>query len=233
MRLAHALLGLAAGSAAGIALDRDARADEDPPAAEPATTPAPAGTPSPAWDFEIGGKAGYTSPPIRGGTTPFGAGFGGRAGFAFSGMYLGLSVVDYLGGKDVDVTDTAVLYGAEVGYGVRVVEAGRTVLTLRAQVGAGGVSIFRTDPSTSAATTSTGRGGRVDVVSSASGSSRSNVTTVSALYVEPGLTTMLAVSTFFVAVNGNTLVIPGISYSGAASTTWLAYGLQGQTGFVF
>ncbi|CAN5923308.1 hypothetical protein BH11MYX4_BH11MYX4_49570 [soil metagenome] len=243
MRFVHALLTLLAGCTVSIAFQPDARgAPADPlpeePERSPEAAPAPAteaaGEAPRTWDFELGLKAGYTTAPISGGTTPFGAGVGGRAGIAFSGVYLGVSVVDYLGGKDVDVSDAALTYGVEAGYGLRLAESGRVALTLRPQVGLGGVTIFRTDPTTAAAaSTTTGRGRGVDVVSSASGSSSSsNVTTVSAFYIEPGITMMLRTGTFFFAVNGNALVLPAITYSNA-SATWVAYGLQGQTGFVF
>jgi hypothetical protein len=210
----------------------DAAAQEAP---EALPAPATSGT-----DFELGGAVGYTTPPIRGGTSPFGMGIGGRAGLAFaSGVYVGLSVIDYLGSKDVDVTDTALLYGLDLGYGFRLAETSDGgKLTLRPQIGAGGLTVFRTDPSLNAATTPTSGSGRqrVDVVSSASGGSggsSSNVTTVDAFYVEPAVTLMYATGAFFVALNPNILVVPGITYSGAAPSTWLSYGLQGQGGLRF
>jgi hypothetical protein len=234
VRLDHALLALVAGSAAGVLFVGDARADV---AVVPSTTvespPLEPVASKPDWDFELGGKIAYLSPPIRGGTSPFGAGFGGRAGFAFSQVYVGLSVVDYLGSKDVDVTDTSLLYGAELGYGFRLVRVNGNVLTLRPQVGAGGISVFRTDPSTSSTgTTSRGRRGRADVVSSASGGA-GNVTTVDAFYFEPAVTLMFSSGVFFVAINGNLVAVPGIAYSGAEAATWLTYGMQGQTGLRF
>ena len=190
-------------------------------------------------DFELGGAVAYTTPPIRGGTSPFGMGLGGRAGLAFSsGVYVGLTVIDYLGSKDVDVTDTALLYGLDLGYGFRLADTadgGR--FTLRPQVGVGGLTVFRTDPSLNAATTPTSGSGRqrVDVVSSASGGGggRSNVTTVDAFYVQPAVTLMYASGAFFVAVNPNVLIVPGITYSGAAPATWLSYGVLGQGGLRF
>jgi hypothetical protein len=72
----------------------------------------------------------------------------------------------------------------------------------------------------------------VDVVSSASGGG-GNVTTVDAFYVEPAVTLMFASGAFFVAANGNLVLVPGIAYSGASGATWLTYGMQGQTGLRF
>lgn len=227
---------------------RDAPADEARGAATTATTAttagpeggAPEGLPPPATssiDFELGGAFAFTTPPIRGGTSPFGMGFGGRAGLAFaSGVYVGLAVIDYLGSKDIDVTDTALLYGLELGFGFKLADAPDAKLTLRPQVGVGGVTVFRTDPSASAATTPSATGRRqVDVVSSASGGGggRSNVTTVDAFYVQPAITLMYATGAFFMAASPNVLVVPGISYSGAAPSTWLAYGAQAQAGLRF
>ena len=222
----------------------DASADEAP-AIAPATTSAgpearaSEGVPPPSTstiDFELGGAFAFTTPPIRGGTSPFGMGFGGRAGLAFSsGVYVGLAVIDYLGSKDVDVTDTALLYGLELGYGFKLADAPDAKLTLRPQVGVGGVTVFRTDPSASAATTSSATGRRqVDVVSSASGGGgSSNVTTVDAFYVQPAITLMYATGAFFIAASPNVLIVPGITYSGAAPSTWLAYGAQAQAGLRF
>ncbi len=218
--------GPAVAGVAGVTSEASASSDSPPSAA-------------PSVDFELAGVVAYTTPPIRGGTSPFGIGLGGRAGLAFAnGLYLGLDVVDYLGSKDVDVTDTALLYGVDVGYGFRLAQIGDGRLTLRPLVGAGGLTVFRTDPSVTVAGSGTTSGrGRVDVVSSASGGGSSgsggNVTTVDAFYVEPGITLMYATGSFVAALNGNALVVPGIAYSGAAPTLWLSYGLQAQGGLRF
>ena len=234
----HLVRLLCALSVAVLTSAHEARADEQKPAEMPETAAAEPLSSPPSWDFELGAKVAYTTPPIAGGTSPFGIGFGGRAGFLISHVYVGLTVVDYFGGKDVDVTETALLYGAELGYDLRLAEVGAGYFKLRPRVGGGGVSIFRTDPSLAATATtgsSGGRGRSVDVVSRASGSSSSssNVQTVSAFYAEPGATLLFVTGPFFLGLDANVLVIPAIIYSGAASTTWLAYGAQGQSGFRF
>jgi hypothetical protein len=206
----------------------------DPPAEPRAESPAAPATP-PAWSFELGGAITYATAPIRGGTTPFGLGFGGRAGFSTSHVYFGLRVLDFLGGKEIDVTNTALLYGAEAGYDVGLGSISAGAFTLRPRVGGGGISVSRTDPSTIAATSGTSGRGRVDVVSRASGSSSgssSDVTRVDAFYVEPGVLLMFTTGPFFFALDANVLVVPNITYSGSAST-WLSYGVQGQSGFRF
>jgi hypothetical protein len=171
---------------------------------------------------ELGGKLGYMTPPIRGGTTPFGAGFGARLGVAASGFYAGASVVDYLGGSDIGITDHALLYGAELGYGFRLeLPASGEFFVIRPQIGVGDAAISHTDPT------------QVDVVTSASGGSRGTTTTVNSVYVEPAITTMFCWGKTFFALNGGVLVLPGIRYGGADPTTWLAYGIDGQFGFRF
>jgi hypothetical protein len=175
--------------------------------------------------LEVGGQVAYVSAPIRGGTNPFGAGFGARLGIVVAGgLYLGARVTDFLGGSDVDVSYRALLYGVEGGYGVRVPVLGSGVFTLRPQVGIGNAAIYYTDPSL-----------RADVVTSASGSaaSESDTLTVNALYVEPALAAMLASDSHFALVKSSALVVPSIAYGGADATTWITYGVEGQVGFLF
>jgi hypothetical protein len=179
------------------------------------------------WDIELGARAGYMTGPIRGGTTPFGAGFGARLGFVFSGVYIGAGAVYFLGGTDVDLSDRSLLYGLELGYGFRFDRIAGGFLTLRPQFGFGDAAISHTDPSLA----------KVDVVTTASGSSSSTTSdtiTVHNLYLEPAVTTMFTSGAHFAAVTGSVLVIPGISYGGSSeATTWISYGLRGELGFHF
>jgi hypothetical protein len=204
------------------------------PAAALAQIPREGSSPPPAapasYSVELSAQAAYTTPPIRGGTTPFGAGFGAKLGLAFEHLYLGLNGMAYLGGSDIDITDRSLLGGAELGYSF-FLNTGRTggVLTVRPLVGAGGVRILHTDPSLARST------GKTDVVTSASGRSgrgASDTTTLDNVYVQPAIMVMYSSGMPFVAANANVLVIPGVSYSGS-TTTWLAYGLQGQVGLRF
>jgi hypothetical protein len=176
---------------------------------------------------ELAAEATYTTVPIRGGTTPFGLGFGGRLGLVFHRIYVGANAIGYLGGMDIDISDHAILYGLELGYDVAF-DAGPGRFIVRPQVGIGGVRIYHTDPSLA-------RSIGPDVVSSASGrrsSSNSGTTTLDNVYVQPGMTFIYAPGMPFAAVNANALVLPGINYSGVM-TTWLSYGLQGQVGLRF
>ncbi len=192
------------------------------PKAASAVPPEPSSH-GPGVDVELGGVAAYASPPIRGGANPFGAGFGGRVGLVYSGFYLGVSVLDYLGGSDVDVSYRAIFYGLELGYGVRIPVFSGATLTLRPLLGIGVASVYYTDPALSA-----------DVVTSASGgASSSDTLTVNDLYLEPALMVMLSSGAHFAAVRGSSLFIPGIQYGGADATTWLSYSTRLELGFVF
>ncbi|HEX8792252.1 MAG TPA: hypothetical protein VF765_14960 [Polyangiaceae bacterium] len=174
-----------------------------------------------AW--EIAGQAAYVTPPIRGGTNPFGAGIGARAGVTWGGgWYLGGTFTYFLGGKDVDVSYRAIFYGIDFGYGFRFPAFGSSTFTLRPKIGAGDAVVYYTDPSLAA-----------DVVTSASGSSTSDTISVNNLYVQPGVTAMLEAAGHFVAVDASALMLPGIAYGGADVTTWLSYGVQGELGFRF
>ena len=172
---------------------------------------------------ELAGEATYVTPPIRGGATPFGAGFGARAGLDISGFYVGVSVLDFIGAKDVDVSYHALLYGLEVGYGIRLSAFGSASWVLRPRLGAGDAAVYYTDPSLVA-----------DVVTSASGtSSTSDTLTVNNVYLQPGFTLELASGGHFAAIDGSMLVLPGITYGGADTTTWISYGAQLQLGSYF
>jgi hypothetical protein len=189
--------------------------------------------------WELAGDLGYTTPPVRGGTTPFGLGLGGRLGRSFSGVYFGGHVVGYLGGQDVDVTDRSVVFGGELGYGFVADLGSGATFTFRPQVGAGGVVIFHTDPSlasgTSGTTTSTTTSGRrrPDTVSGASGQSSSDTTTTTAYYVEPGVGLMISSGSMLVGASAGALYLPSVSYGGGQPSAWLAYRFAGQVGFVF
>lgn len=218
-----------------FAFARDARAQDFVYQGEPAaprgpepppTLPTDAFVQKGGYDVELAARAGYATAPIRGAVNPFGAGFGGRFGLAFGGFYAGISVVDYLGGTDVDLSDSALLYGIELGYGYRRRVFTTGAFTLRLQLGAGNAAVSHADPSTR----------KVDIVSTASGtrsSSTSDTTTVNNVYVEPGVVAMLASGNNFAALSTTVLLIPGISYAEPQPTTWISYVVSAQLGFRF
>ena len=225
------LLALACGEA--CAQEGEPQASEGPrpePTPEAVSPPAPQGELAPSASdsknnvgVEVAGEATYVTPPIRGGATPFGAGLGARAGLDISGFYVGVSVLDFFGAKDVDVSYRALLYGVEVGYGVRIPAFASASWVLRPRLGAGNAAVDYTDPSLAA-----------DVVTSASGTSAASDTlTVNNVYLQPGVTLELASGGHFAAIDGSMLVLPGIAYGGADRTTWISYGGQLQLGFCF
>ena len=179
--------------------------------------------PAPAYPFELGGGAAYGTAPIRGGVNPFGAGFGARVGYVFSGVYFGATATYYLGGDDVGASDRAFLFGTVVGYGLRL---GKYFI-VRPLLGVGGLVVSHTEPLST-----------VDVVTTASGSTsqRNSITTaVNDIYVEPGVKLLLASGAHFAAVGANAMVVPNITYgpAPAQSTTWVSYSFEGDLGFRF
>ena len=216
-----------------VTCPRDATAQREPaPEPEPQAVGTASASPTPAPDqssaprgtgstFELSGKLAYASPPIRGGTNPFGAGFGARAGLVFSGFYVGATITSFLGGKDVDVSYRSLLYGIETGFGFRLPLVGATALTLRPQFGLGDAAIYYTDPSL------------VDVVTSASGVASSDTITVHNVYLQPAMTVLLSSGWLLVALNANVLVLPNIAYGGADPTTWISCGLDMDLGVQF
>jgi hypothetical protein len=170
-------------------------------------------------DVEVGAKVGAGSNPVGGGLpNPLGVGVGGRAGISVSGLYAGVSAIDYLGtsgrldlvqGTDFEqgpLSPHSFLFGVELGYGLRLAR----VLVLRAQVGLGDDVL--------------GMGGGVAV-----GSLLDNIISVARpvpdrgyLYLEPGVTALFEVGWFFAGVDVNALVLPwgpSVTPPGAGSTT--------------
>ncbi len=220
--------------ATAVAFGRDAFAqgwepnvaDEpsDLPPAREETEPNPA--PPVSLHFELGVDSAYVTPPIRGGTNPFGIGFGGHAGISVDDFYAGVRVVDFLGGTDVDVSYRSLLAGIEVGYDFRVRLSERTLFAVRPQVGLGDALVYYTDPSLA----------MVDVVSTASGSSsstKSDTLTVNSLYLDPGATVTLSYGVSYLSINGSVLMLPGIVYGGEDATTWISYGSRVSVGLRF
>lgn len=183
-----------------------------------------------AKQWELAAQGVYATPPIRGGITPFGAGFGARVGHGTTGVYVGVRGAYFLGGSEIDVADNAILGGAELGYGFRV---GR--LVVRPLVGLGGLRITHVDPTQGGTVAGSARvrhGGGVqpDVVSGASGASGASVYT---FWIGPALTALVAWDGAFVGVDTSMLVLPSVAYAGGAPQTMLTYTLGAQAGLRF
>ncbi len=210
---------------------------------EPSTQHATPTTRTRNW--ELGATASYVTPPIRGGTTPFGVGLGARVGFNVSHLHFGVDVVYFLGGTDVTLSDRALLFGGVVGYDVVLWElpAIHSTLVLRPLAGVGDAAISHSDPATT--TTQTTPSTQPDVVTTASGrtvsvgggssggTTSSDTTTIHNVYVRPALSLMLVTDWHYVALEGSMLVVPGIGYGGADPTTWISYGARIDLGVRF
>jgi hypothetical protein len=102
-------------------------------------------------DLELGAKAGGGTSPSgtgAGAPNPLGFGLGGRGGVSFFGVYAGVNVMYYLGGSQsvtivpgstLSVSAHSLLYGAELGYNIKV-----AILTIRPQVGLGNYTLSTT-----------------------------------------------------------------------------------------
>jgi hypothetical protein len=243
----------------GLMIARDARADDvvgttaDAPSGGAAALGDAAAVPPPGrHHYELGAQAVYTMPPIRGGTNQF--------GFILSHVYVGGSVVSYLGGTDVDTSESALLLGGEVGYDIGT-PLGDGWFTLRPQVGVGGVQITRKDPSllsvASAVTTRAAKLGKPDVItqatssrpapaSPAAGTSGTSGTpgTSGSTGSSSGASDTITVSNVYVQPGITALYSADLFFVGANanvlivpgldyggySTSWFAFGVQGLAG---
>jgi hypothetical protein len=202
-----------------------------PPMIDEPTTQA--SKPSPI-DWELVAAADYLSAPIRGGTNPFGFGLGGRFGFTVHGFYAGVTLVDYFGGADVTLSDQALLVGGEAGYGFVLHDFERlhVSLVLRPILGVGNATVSHTDPSIV-------QNAKPDVVTTASGRTVSGggapspTISVNNVYLRPKLALLLMHRWLLVAIEGDGLLVPGISYGGADPSLWISYGAQVQVGARF
>jgi hypothetical protein len=173
-------------------------------------------------DVEVGAKAGAGTNPSSDGANPLGFGLGGRAGVVlFDHLYGGVNLMYYFGGTGTvplgpvspgaqaapaSVSGHTLMYGVEAGWGFKLLD----ILTIRPQVGLGNADL----------------GFTVSCPASVTGcpvpdSSGNN------LYVEPGVTALLALGTFFVGADANALVFPGLQGSNAVFTA------HGQVGVKF
>lgn len=223
-----------------VALSWPAHADygdlPDPQSVQPIEPEQPIATTAPKvkanFDVELAALGDFLAAPIRGGTNPFGAGFGARAGLITSHVYVGATVTKYLGGTDVTQSDASLLGGVELGYGFVLHHSPHWHLELRPMIGVGDAAISHTDPSLV-------QNVKVDVVTTASGrtvtsrNAPSDTVSVNNIYIRPKLALVVSHDWQLLALEASGLVVPGISYGGADPTTWLSYGAQIQIGARF
>jgi hypothetical protein len=169
-------------------------------------------------DLEIGAKAGLGTNPLsnpNGGPdiNPLGFGLGARAGVSFLGFYGGVQLMYYFGGsQDLNVPGQSVsvkahtfMYGVEAGYGITLID----ILTIRPQIGIGNGTVSCSASTSGLVNTSAGCGDK------------------SSLYLEPGVTGLIALGMWFVGADANVLFFTGLDNSKAAFT------LHGQVGVKF
>ena len=135
-------------------------------------------------DIEVAAKAGVGSNPGNGTINPLGFGLGARGGVSIIGIYAGLNIVNYFGGSDNGISEHALLYGLEGGYGIKLLD----ILTLRLQLGLGNAN-FKAS------------GSAGPVTADASNSY---------LYLEPGVTGLVSLGSFFVGADLNALILPSV-----------------------
>ncbi|MGA2450800.1 MAG: hypothetical protein ABTD50_19210 [Polyangiaceae bacterium] len=173
-------------------------------------------------DLEVAAKAGLGTDPLgNGNPNPLGFGIGGRAGLSFFRFYGGVALMYYFGASQnesfgdvpsLSVSEHALMYGVEAGYNWYFLDK---TLTIRPQLGVGNLTI-----------------------SSSVGALPQGVNplpnSVSNLYLEPGVTALIALGQWFVGADGNLLVLPSIQEPGAtSSSTDVAFTVHAQVGLKF
>jgi hypothetical protein len=164
-------------------------------------------------DLEIGLKAGAGSTPSNipsSSPNPLGFGLGGRAGVGLFGFYGGVQAMYYFGGQTDGISVHSAQYGGELGYNLKI-----AILTIRPQLGIGNFTA-----TTSGAVSAGG------VTISGSGSQ-------SSLYLEPGVTGLVSLGTFYVGADVNALLLTSMPQSGGGNGLDVAITAHGQVGVRF
>jgi hypothetical protein len=165
---------------------------------------------------EVGAKGGVaTNPADSGATNPLGFGLGARGGVNITSIYLGASLMYYLGGSQtlagVDASVHTLLYGLEAGYNIDL-----EILTIRPQLGVGNASLVYS--------------GSIPVPG---GGTISGDHTDSHLYLEPSVAAIIGLGGLFVGADAGVLLIPSVDQGGGNSKTYTSFTLHGQVGLKF
>jgi hypothetical protein len=179
---------------------------------------------------ELAGQLGGGTNPVGGQTDPLGIrvadpigfGFGGRGGVTFSGFYLGLNGMYYvgsnrtgtLGNGSYAASGHSVLYGLEAGYGVTLCCG----ITIRPQLGVGADRIYQDEAACapapcSAANTNAGGGNGTP-------------------YLQPGLVGLMSFGLLVVGADVNALLLPWAPWTSNNSFT-VVLTVHGQVGVAF
>jgi hypothetical protein len=165
-------------------------------------------------DIELGARAGGATNPFGGNpqpANPLGFGLGARGGVALFGIYGGLSVMYYfgssqsatLGTTSVSTSYNSLLYGGELGYNIKL-----AIVTIRPVLGIGNYTL--------------------NASLSPGGSS-----SINNLYLEPGLTGLISLGTWFVGADANALILPNMKQPDQSTSTNAAFTIHGQVGVRF
>lgn len=164
-------------------------------------------------DLEVGAIAGAGTTPSNtpsGLPSPLGFGLGGRGGIALFGFYGGVEGMYYFGGSQNGVSAHSDMYGVDVGYNLKL-----PLITIRPLVGIGNF----TESGSGTATTPT-----------ASVSFSGNQST---LYVQPGLTALVSLGTFYVGADANALLLTSLPQPSGGKGLDVAVTIHGQLGVRF
>jgi hypothetical protein len=165
-------------------------------------------------DLELGLKAGGGTNPLGNPQppNPLGFGIGARGGVSLFSVYAGLNVMYYFGssqtldnpGPSGSVSTTSANLHSLMYGGELGYNIKLAILTIRPQVGLGNYT-----------------------------QSETGISDVNNLYVEPGVTGMIALGTFFLGADANALILPGIKQSDGSTGTSAGFTLHGQVGVKF
>jgi hypothetical protein len=248
-----AVVGIAAivpGRASAQSLDPTAA--ETPPEAVAET----AGAPKP-FAFMMSAGGGFASAPVGGAVSPLGVGLGVSVGVMIHQVYVGGTLLHFLGGNDgLGNAESSTTYGGEIGYELRL----GARYSLRPAFGFGGASVTQTatiaPPPLSASPPvaptrpggyAHGTLGSPDVVTQASGvttgpsgggggttADTTTSTSTTTVYVEPSLTGFVWFSDHaFAGATASYLYFPSVSYGQGLSTSWGSVSGRLQLGYRF
>jgi len=147
-------------------------------------------------DIEVAAKIGGGTSPFSGFSNPLGFGLGARGDVVLGGLYGGVSIIYYFGssedviGAGGSVSASALLYGIEGGYGLKLFN----LVTLRGQLGLGNFQL--------------------NVGGSLPSSHPSN------LYLEPGIVGQVSFGMIIAGVDANILILPGINDPVNGGSSW-------------
>jgi hypothetical protein len=172
-------------------------------------------------DVEIGAKGSFGTSPASSPPNPLAFGLGARAGASMLGFYAGADVTYYFGSgvalvSGYKVSDWTLKAGGDVGYGFKI-----ATVIVRPRLGVGDL-IVTSNP------TRTAPPCECNIVSPVLRRSTQND-----LYIEGGLTALVPMGRFFVAADGDFLVVPNPIAGSCCDDVETAFTFDAQAGIRF